>query len=169
MPLAFRKAVVDAGPLFTVLTLSFVRKYKREPILERAEMPRDSKTQDAYFQLFAGIQSVLTTSHVVGELQGLQSSRLRLKGMDFENFWLSTTDFLRTKNFDERLISLLEMRAEQRSSDRIGVFGPSDGGLIELAAREGCVFLTDDGALKGEAIRSGVNCHLVRDLLADPL
>ena len=165
----FAKAVVDVGPLFTVLTLNFVRKYRRDFILERTDIPRDRKIQDGYLQLFAGIRTVLTTSHVVGELQGLQKSRLRLGGMYLEEFWLNTIDFLIAKNFDERLLRLLEMHTEERSSRRIRLFGPPDAGLVELARREGCVFLTDDGALKGEARRSGVDCIVLRDLLAGAL
>ena len=169
MSVTFAKAVVDAGPLFTMLTLVFARKHDREAILGRAHIPRDPEIQAAYWRLFDDVGTLLTTSHVVGELQGLQNSRLGLKGMDLEHFWLSGIDFLIEKNFDERLIGLLAMHAEERSRQRICSFGPADAGVTELALREKCVLFTDDGTLRDFAGRNGVRCELVQELVRGAL
>lgn len=163
---SMRKAVVDTGPLFDVLTLNFVRRHGRQEVLDRTTISGSPEVQDAYLRLFSTIRTVLTTSHVVGELQGLENSRLKLRGAYLEDFWLASADFLTARNFDERLISLLHMYSEERLRVPLTAIGPSDVGLIELALREGCPLLTDDErTLAPHAWRLGVDCRLVKRLV----
>ena len=159
-------AVVDAGPLFTVLTLDYVRHYHDDSALTKAGIPLEPEVQNSYLRLFEDIQTLLTTSHVVGELQGLQNSRLRLRDARLKLFWRKSMDYLKAKNLDERLICLLGMHERDRSREGVCIVGPSDMGLIELALQEGCVLLTDDEkTLAPLAWRHSVDCHLVRELV----
>ena len=164
-----RKAVVDTGPLFDVLTLNFVRRHGRQEVLGRTTMSPDPGVQDGYVRLFDSIRTILTTSHVVGELQGLESSRLRLRGPHLEDFWVASADFLTTRNFDERLIPLLHMYSQARLREVLSAAGPSDTGLIDLALQEGCPLLTnDERTLARRAWQLGVDCQLVRWLVGPP-
>jgi rRNA-processing protein FCF1 len=85
--------------------------------------------------------------------------------VSLKQYWLNAVDFLVAKSFDERLIRLLEMRADERSLHTMSIFGPSDAGLVELALREGCVLFTNDGRLHDFAGRNGVHCELFDKLV----
>jgi rRNA-processing protein FCF1 len=123
--------------------------------------------QDACLELFRSIRSILTTSHVIGEIQGLQTSRLKLKGTDLKDFWFASMELLEFRKLDERLLRLIEegfQRADVRHN--ISEIGPTDAGLIELARLEGCVRLTDDQrTLAQSAWRLGVDCKIFKPLL----
>jgi hypothetical protein len=123
--------------------------------------------QNACLELFRSIRSILTTSHVIGELQGLQTSRLKLKGADLKSFWLASMELLALSKLDERLLRLIEdgfQREDVRHN--IAQIGPTDAGLIQLALREGCTLLTDDErTLAPLAYRLGVDCKFFKPLL----
>jgi hypothetical protein len=165
----FDRAVMDSGPLFTVLTLNFVRRFsaakKKEALMRRIDVDiRNSpRLQEAYLSLFESIRSVLTTSHVIGEIQGLQN----LTGEDLKSFWLLSMELLASKGLDENLLRLIEdMFAWEGVRHNVAEVGPTDAGLIELARREGCVLLTDDQRTLGVlAFRLGVDCKIFRTLL----
>ncbi len=132
-------AVVDAGPLFKVLALIYVREYDDNSVLTRTDLPHRPEVQDGYLRLF---------------------------GANLEHFWLNAVHFLRTKNFDERLLSLLEMHGRNRSRHGMCILGPSDMGLIELAIAQGCVLLTgDERSLAPLAWKHSVDSRLVQSLV----
>lgn len=167
------KAVVDSGPLFSVLALNFANTFdgvKRDKIIECVivdhEIRRDKSLQKAYLNLFASIRKFLTTSHVIGELQGLQSSCLRLTGDNLRVFWSQSISFLDSHELDEQLFGLLVMAQRNDLQQAICQFGPTDIGLIALAQKEGCLLLTEDRrTLASHAWNVGVNCQMVKDLL----
>jgi rRNA-processing protein FCF1 len=166
---ALDRVVIDSGPLFAVLTLNYATRTKRESLLRtNDDYIRSSESmQDACLELFRSIRSILTTSHVIGEIQGLQTSRLKLKGADLQGFWLPSMELLELRKLDERLLRLIEdgfHREDVRHN--ISEIGPTDAGLIELARREGCVLLTDDGrTLAPLAWRLGVDCRIFKSML----
>jgi hypothetical protein len=169
MIVTFDKVVIDSGPLFTVLTIHFAIRTNRDSVLQTIDedIRRSSSMQQACLELFRSIRYVLTTSHVIGEIQGLQTSRLRLKGEDFQRFWLGTMELLALSKLDERLLRLVE-DGFQREDVRHNVseIGPTDAGLIELALREGCMLLTDDQrTLAPLAYRLGVDCRIFKPML----
>jgi rRNA-processing protein FCF1 len=141
---------------------------KRPSLLQTIdeEIRRSITMQRACMELYGSIRSILTTSHVVGEIQGLQTSRLGLKEEDFRVFWLGSMELLALK-LDERLLRLIEdgfHRKDRRHN--ISEVGPTDAGLIELARSEGCTLLTDDRrTLAPLAWRLGVDCQLFKSLL----
>jgi rRNA-processing protein FCF1 len=164
-----RKAVVDTGPLFSALTIQYLHNTpvaKHASILYRNKLSNhlvsSKRRQAAFAQLFGEITTVLTTSHVIGEIQGLQG----LKDQDRRGFWLCAITWLREKNTDEALIRLLDMSKEVSSREAIYRIGPTDAGLIDLARREGTVLLTDDRrTLAPMAWRQGIDCRLVEMLI----
>jgi hypothetical protein len=165
----FDKVVIDSGPLFTVLTLNYVVRTNRRSLLQTIEedIRRSVSMQNACLELFRSIRSLLTTSHVIGEIQGLQISRLKLKGADLNGFWLESMELLALSKLDERLLRLIE-DGFQRENVRhnISQIGPTDAGLIELALREGCMLLTDDQrTLAPLAYRLGVDCRILKPML----
>src|SRR5579863_330258 len=110
MSIPFDRVVIDSGPLFTILTLNFARRFpsvpKKESLMERIDstIRQSASRQQACLDLFGSIRSVLTTSHVIGEIQGLQN----LKGDDLKNFWLNSMQILSSKRLDEQLLRLIE-------------------------------------------------------------
>ncbi len=90
----FDKVVIDSGPLFTVLTLHYAMRTKRASLLQKIDedIRRSVSMQRACLELFRSVRSILTTSHVIGEIQGLQTSRLGLRDEDFKGFWLGSME-----------------------------------------------------------------------------
>jgi len=81
---------------------------------------------------------------VIGELQGLQNSRLRLFGDDLLNFWLASIDLLRQWKFNEELVRLLDLASDTRFAASMPRIGPPDAGLIRLALQCGGALITED-------------------------
>lgn len=169
----FARAVVDSGVLFTALTLNYIRRAhfpepKRTKILNSldAELRASNGRQEAYLLMISSIGVLLITSHVVGELQGLQTSRLGLRDSDLRFFWLHSLEYLLERNLDERLLQLLDMSSREHSREALCNIGPADAGLIDLALSVGCPLLTDDErTLAWRAWQAGVDCRLVQSLI----
>src|SRR5437016_2299760 len=161
----FPKAVIDSGPLFSALILNYYDldiKYGRPINISGLEDPlRDQSVQRPFLELLNSIQEKLTTSHVIGELQGLERSRLNLHGDYRVNFWRGSIDLLTQWNVDEKLVRLLELASHESLRFCLPRIGHVDTGLIELALRHGCVLITqDERTLAPEAWRVGVDCRL---------
>ena len=162
------RAVVDTGPLYSILVLKY--SITLSPRAAAAMIPksriseylREAGLQRAMVYLFDGMQTILTSSHVIGELQGLQN----LQGDSQRAFWLFAMNWLSSKGLDERLLRLLDLNAETRSQSAVCEIGPTDTGLLELAFREGTVLLTDDrNTLARLAWAQGIDCRLVMNVL----
>jgi len=167
-------AVVDTAPLLSALILDYARRNtpaRSESILSRSQMAdylkHDQKRQTAFMRFFDGIPVILTTSHVIGELQGLQT----LKDEYQRGFWLNAMRWLSTKRLDERLVKLLDLHQEETWRPAVCEVGPPDAGLVTLARQVGCFseekpLLTDDRrTLYPLARRQQVYCQIVEDLV----
>jgi hypothetical protein len=164
----YPKVVVDAGPLISILVLKYAFTLERDAAtaaIARSAVAgylRTDSPQRAMIRLFDQVRGITITSHVIGELQGLQL----LKGHSQTAFWLAAMNWLSSKGLNESLISLLELRARLRSQTWVCEIGPTDCGLIELAIRERAPLLTDDrSTILGRAIKNGVDCRVVQDEL----
>ncbi len=164
-----RRAVIDSGPLFSALVihhaLSPLTRMDRTTLLGEAhESVRSSQLQARFLGVLAGISEKLTTSHAIGEVNGLISTRLNLKGPERERFWNGSIDLLTLWGMDERLVALLDYgHTEASAIHRIGLV---DTGLIRLAQASNCMLIThDEKTLYGLALERGVRCELVRNLL----
>jgi rRNA-processing protein FCF1 len=172
---SLEKAVVDTGPLITVLTVHFLNatqaEASRRTTISRRVVAKNileiPAFEEKYLNLFKGIKSLMTTSHVIGELQGLQRSRLKFDGNDLRRFWLLGMEFMRARKIEETLVRLLDMESKQYLRESVCSLGPTDTGLIELARKEGCVLLTDDErTLANQAWEQGIDCQLMKTILA---
>lgn len=167
---AQRIAVVDTGPLLDVLGLNYSQELVEPklgnflPKLNSAglDFVNNQPLRESYLRFFSGIRGLLTTAHVVGELQGLVKSRLEIKDQteDHRFFWTGSIAYLRRRGVEECLIRLLELQ-----EDAVGRFGPIDTSVIRLAYSNGCGVLTHDSALISLADQQGVPCHLMRDVV----
>lgn len=172
-PLASRKIVVDAGALLTALVLSFVRmiqapNHKKQKIVDRAiglYMRGDARLQEAYLTRFArDIRPLGTTPYVIAEIHGLAKSRLELDSQDLSSFWRHSLQFLLSKNLDEALIRLIDLKD---LSEVICEIGPSDTAIIHLAHKEDAVLLTPDARLVRRAREQHVSVMLEREFAYD--
>ena len=119
-----------------------------------------------FLDLLSSVKEKLTTSHVIGELQGLEKSRLNLHEDNHVNFWRSSIHLLTQWNLDENLIRLIDLASHESLGSSLPRIGPSDAGLIELALRHDCVLITqDERTLAPEAWRVGLDCRLVKQLV----
>jgi rRNA-processing protein FCF1 len=165
-----RTAVLDAGPLFSALVSNFnVRDIDRGLRMMHPsslnEPLRSETAQRDLLRVIGAIPEKLTTSHVIGELQGL-SSRLKLSGDDLSNFWLASIDLLRQWNVNEKLIRLLDLALDTKLGIPLPRIGPPDTGLIKLALQHSCVLITEDErTLYREALIAEVECLLLRQLI----
>ncbi len=162
------KAVVDTGPLFNFLTFTYVSRapLHRVTVLHKHSVPdylRNNPTNERNFlQFFNSIRTVLTTSHVIGEIQGLQKLTEQMR----KDFWLSSMFLLKRMSIDEKLLRLNDMHASEELKELVCLIGPTDTGLIALARQEGCVLLTDDErTLERYARALGIDCRLIRNSL----
>jgi hypothetical protein len=170
-----RSAVVDASPLLNLLALNFGSKTtpdRPDRLLVGDAAGRYLRgrpdNQQRFLLLFDSVHELMTTSHVIGELQGLATSKLKLNGADKRAFWKASIDYLANHNLDEYLIRILDLSRDYTYHELIGIIGPSDSELIHLAKLKGNTLLTDDeGTLFGMALREGVECELVKNLIAE--
>jgi hypothetical protein len=166
-----RTAVLDSGPLFSSLVSNFnIRDIDRGLRMRYSSALKESLRSDAaqrdLLAVIGAISEKLTTSHVIGELQGLQSSRLRLSGDDLFNFWLASIDLLTQWKVEEELIRLLDLALDTAFETSLPRIGPPDTGLIQLALQRGCVLITDDErTLCPEALKAGVDCRLLEQVI----
>ena len=137
-----RKAVIDTGPLLSALILHYqIERGYPSAFNSFLEDPlRTSEHQEQFLKLLASIREKLTTSHVIAEMQGLANSRLGLSGDARRDFWRASVDLLTNWNLDEQLIRLIDIA----SHDWLPDIGIVDTGLIELAARNVCLLITED-------------------------
>ncbi len=166
---SYAKVVIDAGPLISILVLKYA--FTLEPDAANAAINRSAvapylrtdSAQRAMIRLFDRIRAITTTSHVIGELQGLQ----KLTGNSQDAFWRAAMNWLAVKGFDENLIRLLDLNSHPRGQNWVHTIGPTDSGLLELALRERTALLTDDQrTIAWRARQNGIDCRLVEDELA---
>lgn len=163
-----RKVVMDTGPLLSALVLDYVRNsppQRRDSILANSRvasyLSHDETLQKRFLHFFDNLQAILTTSNVIGELQGLQTLRAQYQ----REFWLGGARLLRQKHLDEKLLCLLDMDSDNANRELIQIVGPTDTGLLQLAKNEGCRLLTDDTILRSHARQEGVDCRLIIEML----
>jgi hypothetical protein len=160
--------VVDAGPLISILVLKYaftLETAAAESAIRRsavAEYLQTESAQRAMVRLFDHVRVIVTTSHVIGELQGLQ----QLTGKSQIVFWQASMNWLKSKGLDQRLLSLMQLHSHPRGRTFVCEIGPTDSGLIEIAIRDRIPLLTDDRrTIAGRALQNGVDCLIVEDEL----
>lgn len=167
-------AVMDTGPLCSLLALTFVERTfpseeAREHRFRSCNMEEfiPIERRSAARSLLTRIRRIHITSHVIGELQG-HTHRLGLEWPLLGAFWSNATDVLRAKMLDERLISLLDLAGAADGESAYERIGPTDDGLIRLAAALGYPLITDDErTLAPRAWERKLDCRLFNPLLEE--
>ncbi len=167
----FQKAVIDSSALFSALILNYDLRevgYGRSPRFARvlADPLRNTIAQQRFLELVGSIREKLTTSHVIGELNGLEKTRLGLYGHVRLDFWRTSIDLLVQWDMDEQLIRLIDLAADGSFRGCLPEIGVTDTALIQLALRHECVLITEDErTLAREAWTRRVDCRLVKQLV----
>lgn len=162
----YRRVVVDTGPLFTTLTLSYIRQSPktREHVTSKHKPPPyilDLTSERLFLEFFQTVQSLLITSHVIGELK----SRQRLGEQVQREFWRFSIGFLRNK-LEEKLVRLIDLGRDATYEKLLYEVGPTDAGLISLAQKENCTLLTDDSRLLSwQRLDPHLHIELIKDVL----
>ena len=161
--------MIDTGPLFNALIINYLLKpglrMNSRPLLECTdESLRHPHTQLQFLGILSRIPEKLTTSHVIGEINGLVKTRLDLHNPELSRFWNASIELLTLWNLNERLLTLLDFAPG--SASEIARVGIVDAGLIHLALQEGCPLITEDSrTLAPLAWEQGIECELLRNLL----
>ena len=166
-----RMAVIDSGPLFDALVLNYSlqrdttrRLIRFASVLDDALQSRNS--QHLFLELLSSIREKLTTAHVIAELYGLEKARLKLYAMDLHEFWQTSIDLLVQWRMAEELVRLLDLASHDSLRRCLPEIGVTDTGLIDVAARQGCILITRDSrTVAREAGLRHVDCRLIRELI----
>jgi len=166
-------AVMDASPLFASLILELADKSPeshRNAILGQSALPEflmgNPTRQENFVRLLRSIPNLLTTSHVIAEVNGLLK-REHIRGERYRAFWTCGMDLLNARALDERsLLRLLDMYVVSELKEGVCTLGPVDTALIDLTRSEGATLLTDDSTLAGRAWEIGVDCRLTSTLIS---
>ena len=167
----FPKAVIDSGPLFDALVLNYDHQRVASGRSARFVSVLDDFLQSANAQrhlltLLASIREKITTAHVIAELNGLEKTRHKLYEPYKYEFWRTSNDHLVQWSIDEQLVRLLDLASHDSLRVCLPEIGVADTGLIDLAARHGCILITwDERTLAREAYRRQVDCRLGRQLI----
>lgn len=130
-------------------------------------LDRNRSAQDDYLERLRQIPEKLITSHVIGELTGLITSRLDLKGARRIDFWKTSIDLLVEWNVREQLVRVIDLLKINDLGDLVSEIGPADVGLIYLARQQNCMLITEDErTLAVRALALGVKCCLVKQLIS---
>lgn len=164
-----RVVVIDTSPLFNALALMYVRNSPIQRNSLKRTLPdylrNDPAKETDFLQLFSSIRTLVTTSHVVGEIQGvLKTSGLHPKAKELWDFSMTQ---LNMKGLIEHTITLLGMHQSKEMKELVCAIGPTDAGLIALAREKRAILLTDDErTLAHYAFQMpGIECKLVKFIL----
>ena len=140
-----KKAVLDTGPLFTLLTLRYSQERPdlRESLRYKHGLPQylpDPTSEREFFDYLWNIPALLTSAHVIGELR----SRHKIAKNLSADFWRCAMGFFEEKKLDERSIPVRALHQDGLFQKIACELGPTDAGLLLLARQESCELLTDD-------------------------
>jgi rRNA-processing protein FCF1 len=142
-----RKAVIDTSVLFESLLINYTQvKNNKDKIIHFGNniFGLNNIYKKNYIDFLDKIECFVTTSHAIGELQGLISSRIKLDGLLKKRFWEISVSYLKEKKISEQLIELISFSDSKYYSNFIYDIGYVDTGLIELAKKEKMAIITQD-------------------------
>jgi len=164
----YQKVVIDTGPLIDALTLKLIeRKPEWGPtILVKSPLHKCLKgnpsTQRNFRLLLNKIGEIIISSHVIGEIR----SEKHIPSEFQAEYWQGCLDFFEAHNVTEKLITLRELNAEERTRQIMCEYGPIDAGIVAMADREKCRLLTHDERLYNWlGAFPGMEIKLVKNLL----
>ncbi|MFH1049862.1 MAG: hypothetical protein V1779_02905 [bacterium] len=139
--------MIDTSIMYDALLInySFTNK-KNDSISNFANYIFDNNKiyKKNYIEFLENIGRFITTSHAIGELQGLINSRTKIHDNLKSSFWKISISYLRKKQIDETLIRILPLSDINSYTNFIYKIGYIDTGLIELAKKENIPIVTQD-------------------------
>ena len=176
-----RKLVIDTSALLPLRVYQY-SQHAQLPTARQSQLLLDARSKrppftireyERWAALFESAGIRLTTSHVVAEMYNVLSVRLRLKGEDRQSFWHFCTWFLTAHALIEESFKLDQLYTSPELHEINVRAGPTDAGLILLARENECILgqrdamlVTDDErTLHVEALRLGIHCELLPNLL----
>ncbi len=143
----FKKAIIDSCVLIDALMINYIRISTNSILNKKWEhilYETNNLSKKNYNDFLENIKTFVTTSHVIGELNGLVNNRLDLKDSLKVSFWANSVSYLKFKNLDEKLIQLFSISENISYNKFIFQIGIVDTGLIELAKDEDLTIITKD-------------------------
>jgi rRNA-processing protein FCF1 len=141
------RAVIDTCVLYDALIINYLRYNtdKQKHADWNLELYQGKKELEKNYPIFLSeIKIFITTSHVIGELQRHILNTLHINDKNFKSFWEVSIDYLKNKNLDVLLISLLDISIKSKFNKLILDIGYVDTGLIELAQMNNLKIVTND-------------------------
>lgn len=154
--------MVDANLLLDYLAWRFSAQAIRpfpEPNLQHLSDPNLKEAFSWYLEL---AKPILTSPHVIAEIQGLAKSRLDWHGKRLEYFWRFAQQELTRLLLQEQLVRNVEM-----DGDDLSTFGPTDTSLLALAANSHRLLLTDEPELRSRCAGAQIKSWGIYDVLAE--
>ncbi len=153
------RSIVDTSTLMVFLGLSFLERksqaFERSQedeifaFIGKTSFRNNPRRQQEYKDLFERIHEIITTSHVIGELNSHITRGFRGNEMLREDFLRHTLRILTAKRLDETLITILDITIEEQFNDITARIGIVDIGLLLLARNTNLPLLTEDGRTLG--------------------
>jgi len=163
---------MDSSALFSAMLCNYVQLSRRTSgyvppsgVL-KDPLDRNRSAQHEYLERLRQIPEKLITSHVIGELTGLITSRLDLKGARRIAFWRASLDLLTEWSVREHLVRVADLFEVDDLRGLVSEIGPADVGLIHLARLQNSTIITDDeSTLAARAWSLGAECCLIAQLI----
>ncbi len=114
-----------------------------------------------YIEFLSSIKTFVTTSQVIGELQGLVNSKLDLQKASKSIFWKSSAGYLKFKNLEEELIKIITTTFNPMHERYVFDIGFIDTGLIELAKSSNLPIVTNDERTLGTRARESFGINII--------
>lgn len=140
-------AVIDTCVLLDALVINYLRITDNKTLKKKWETDifgNNEKYFKKYLDFLEKINTFVTSSQVIGELQGFANSRLGIRKGLHSSFWKESIIYLKNKKINEQLIDLVTISQIKDYSEFIYEIGYIDTGLIELAKKEKLPIITND-------------------------
>lgn len=168
---SIHNSIIDTGALLIALTLNYsaMEGITDNDILRKVHSGvrgMESISPKQFSSFFSQISQIETTTHVLGELNGLVNSRLKFDGEKSKKFWNHSFYYLKKKNLNENLISYIELIENNKYKTLADSIGFVDTGLLKLGIdKQIPIITTDYKTLSDKAYQSRIKVvHLQSDI-----
>ncbi|MGE5480575.1 MAG: hypothetical protein ACM3U1_09150 [Chloroflexota bacterium] len=147
------KAVMDTCALLDALILNYYYEVSPHDFISRyvENVFKNRFIRRKISSFYNSIPVFITSSHAIGELQGLFNSRVKpfnekenSKNIIKLKFWRLSIEYLKSKRLNESLIKLIELSSERTNFELMQSVGYIDAGIINIALRESMPIITKD-------------------------
>ncbi len=156
-----KSPVIDTNVLFDFLVWRFSVSFSLPEIASELRHLRTADQRDAVAWYLSWAKPIITSPEVIAELHGRVTRDKKLRQPRLGSFWTFAQQELRQLELDEELMKLLEMQPAT-----LAHFGPTDTGVLGIAARDRRPVLTEDGKLRSRCLEEQIKVVSVDEILA---